>query len=133
MPTLQWRQRSDLFFAGQTTGVEGYIESAATGLLAGLNAARLIAGEPPVVPPPTTTLGALLRYITDSERKAFQPMNVNFGLLPPLSGPLRKKAKKEMLARRALADMEEWVRNIEGTEASVPRNSDRDSLAAVAR
>jgi methylenetetrahydrofolate--tRNA-(uracil-5-)-methyltransferase len=130
LPTLQWRQRSDLFFAGQMTGVEGYIESAATGLLAGLNAARLIAEEPPVVPPPTTTLGALLRYITEPERKDFQPMNVNFGLLPPLSEPLRKKAKKEMLARRAMADMEAWVRNIEGTEASVPRNSDRDSLAA---
>jgi methylenetetrahydrofolate--tRNA-(uracil-5-)-methyltransferase len=130
LPTLQWRQRSDLFFAGQMTGVEGYIESAATGLLAGLNAARLIAEEPPVVPPPTTTLGALLRYITEPERKDFQPMNVNFGLLPPLSEPLRKKAKKEMLARRAMADMEAWVRNIEGTEASVPRNSDRHSLAA---
>ena len=130
LPTLQWRQRSDLFFAGQMTGVEGYIESAATGLLAGLNAARLIADEPPVVPPPTTALGALLRYITEPERKDFQPMNVNFGLLPPLSEPLRKKAKKEMLARRALADMEAWVRSIEGTEASVPRSSDRDSLAA---
>jgi methylenetetrahydrofolate--tRNA-(uracil-5-)-methyltransferase len=130
LPTLQWRQRSDLFFAGQMTGVEGYIESAATGLLAGLNAARLIADEPPVVPPPTTALGALLRYITEPERKDFQPMNVNFGLLLPLSEPLRKKAKKEMLARRALADMEAWVRSIEGTEASVPRNSDRDSLAA---
>jgi methylenetetrahydrofolate--tRNA-(uracil-5-)-methyltransferase len=130
LPTLQWRQRSDLFFAGQMTGVEGYIESAATGLLAGLNAARLIADEPPVVPPPTTALGALLRYITEPERKGFQPMNVNFGLLPPLSEPLRKKAKKEMLARRALADMEAWVRSIEGTETSVPRNSDRNSLAA---
>jgi methylenetetrahydrofolate--tRNA-(uracil-5-)-methyltransferase len=133
MPTLQWRRRSDLFFAGQITGVEGYIESAATGLLAGLNAARLIAGKPPVVPPPTTALGALLRYITDPERKDFQPMNVNFGLLPPLSEPLRKKAKKEMLARRALADMEAWVGDIERAEASVPWNSDRDSLAALAR
>jgi methylenetetrahydrofolate--tRNA-(uracil-5-)-methyltransferase len=130
LPTLQWRQRSNLFFAGQMTGVEGYIESAATGLLAGLNAARLIADEPPVVPPPTTALGALLRYITEPERKGFQPMNVNFGLLPPLSEPLRKKTKKEMLARRALADMEAWVRSIEETEASVPRNSDRDSRAA---
>ena len=63
------------------TGVEGYIESAATGLLAGINAARLIADEPTVIPPATTALGALLRYITDPERKSFQPMNVNFGLL----------------------------------------------------
>ena len=132
-PTLQWRQRSNLFFAGQMTGVEGYIESAATGLLAGVNAARLIAEEPPVVPPPTTALGALLRYITDPERKNFQPMNVNFGLLPPLSEPLRKKAKKEMMAQRALADMEAWVRNTEGGEAFVPLDADPNPPSAVAR
>ena len=132
-PTLQWRQRSNLFFAGQMTGVEGYIESAATGLLAGINAARLIAEEPPVVPPPTTALGALLRYITDPERKNFQPMNVNFGLLPPLSEPLRKKAKKEMMAQRALADMEAWVINPEGGEAFVPLDADPNVPSAVAR
>jgi methylenetetrahydrofolate--tRNA-(uracil-5-)-methyltransferase len=109
LSTLQWRQRTDLFFAGQITGVEGYIESAATGLLAGINASRLVAGKPPVVPPPTTALGALLRYITEPERKNFQPMNANFGLLPCLPEPLRGKAKKEMLARRALADMEAWA------------------------
>ncbi len=109
LPTLQWRQRSTLFFAGQMTGVEGYIESAATGLLAGVNAARLMAGQPLEVPPATTALGALLRYITDSERKRFQPMNVNFGLLPPLSGHLRGKAKKEALAQRAMADMDAWL------------------------
>ena len=132
-PTLQWRQRSNLFFAGQMTGVEGYIESAATGLLAGVNAARLIAEKPPVVPPPTTALGALLRYITDPERKNFQPMNVNFGLLPPLSEPLRKKAKKEMMAQRALADMEAWVRNTERGEAFVPLDADPNTPSAVAR
>jgi len=132
-PTLQWRQRSNLFFAGQMTGVEGYIESAATGLVAGVNAARLIAEEPPVVPPPTTALGALLRYITDPERKSFQPMNVNFGLLPPLSEPLRKKAKKEMMAQRALADMEAWVRNTEGGEVFVPLDADPNVPSAVAR
>ena len=130
--TLQWRQRSNLFFAGQMTGVEGYIESAATGLLAGVNAGRLIAEEPPVVPPPTTALGALLRYITDPERKNFQPMNVNFGLLPPLSEPLRKKAKKEMMAQRALADMEAWVRNTQGGEAFVPLDADPNAPSAVA-
>lgn len=113
LPTLQWRQRSDLFFAGQMTGVEGYIESAATGLLAGMNASRLLAGKPPVVPPSTTALGALLRYITEPERKNFQPMNANFGLLPSLPEPLRGKAKKEMLARRALADMEAWAEQTE--------------------
>jgi methylenetetrahydrofolate--tRNA-(uracil-5-)-methyltransferase len=119
-PTLQWRQRSDLFFAGQMIGVEGYIESAAAGLLAGVNAARLIAGKLPVVPPPTTALGALLLYITDPERRKFQPMNVNFGLLPPLSDTVQKRAKKEMMARRALAEMETWVRQIEETEPLSP-------------
>ncbi|MBI1994907.1 MAG: methylenetetrahydrofolate--tRNA-(uracil(54)-C(5))-methyltransferase (FADH(2)-oxidizing) TrmFO [Deltaproteobacteria bacterium] len=114
LPTMQWRRRETLFFAGQMTGVEGYIESAATGLLAGINAARLLAGREIIVPPATTALGALLRYITDPERKRFQPMNVNFGLLPPLTLPLRGKAKKEMMARRALADMAAWVRDAEG-------------------
>ena len=108
-PTLQWRQRESLFFAGQMTGVEGYIESAAVGMLAGINAARLLSALPLLVPPPTTVLGALLRYITDPERKRFQPMNVNFGLLPPLSVRLRGKAKKEMHSQRALADLAEWL------------------------
>jgi methylenetetrahydrofolate--tRNA-(uracil-5-)-methyltransferase len=114
LPTLQSRRRETLFFAGQMTGVEGYIESAATGLLAGINAARLLANQQPAVPPATTALGALLRYITDPERKRFQPMNVNFGLLPPLPLPLRGKTKKEMMARRALADMAAWARDAEG-------------------
>ena len=112
LPTLQWRQRDTLFFAGQMIGVEGYIESAATGLLAGINAARLLADQPLRVPPETTALGALLRYITDSQRKKFQPMNVNFGLLPPLSGHVRGKAKKEAMSQRALADMEAWVQEL---------------------
>jgi methylenetetrahydrofolate--tRNA-(uracil-5-)-methyltransferase len=108
-PTLQWRRRPTLFLAGQMIGVEGYIESAATGILAGINSARLVAKEEPIVPPATTMVGALLRYITDSERKGFQPMNVNFGLLPSLSGKFPAKTKKEMLARRALADMDAWT------------------------
>ena len=118
LPTLQWRQRATLFFAGQMTGVEGYVESAATGLLAGINAANLLAGRSPVVPPATTALGALLRYISDPERKRFQPMNVNFGLIPPLAARLRGKAKKEMMARRALADMAAWAR--ETNAAAMP-------------
>jgi methylenetetrahydrofolate--tRNA-(uracil-5-)-methyltransferase len=111
--TLQWRRRETVFFAGQITGVEGYIESAATGLLAGINAANLIAGKTPVVPPATTALGALLRYITDPERQRFQPMNVNFGLIPPLMVRRHGKAKKEMMSRRALADMTAWARDID--------------------
>jgi methylenetetrahydrofolate--tRNA-(uracil-5-)-methyltransferase len=78
-------------------------------LLAGINAARLLAGEPTITPPATTALGALLRYITDPERQRFQPMNVNFGLIPPLNARLRGKAKKEMMSRRALADMSYWA------------------------
>jgi methylenetetrahydrofolate--tRNA-(uracil-5-)-methyltransferase len=109
-PTLQWRRRATLFFAGQMTGVEGYIESAATGLIAGINAANLVFDRQPVTPPLTTALGALIGYISDPERKRFQPMNVNFGLLPPLFARLRGRAKKEMLARRALADLAAWRR-----------------------
>jgi methylenetetrahydrofolate--tRNA-(uracil-5-)-methyltransferase len=122
LPTLQWRRRETLFFAGQLTGVEGYIESSATGLLAGINAAKLIAGNSPVVPPATTVLGALLRYITDPARKQFQPMNVNFGLIPPLTVRRRGKAKKEMMSRRALADMTAWARDID----AIVRPADAD-------
>ena len=132
LPTLQWRKQATLFFAGQITGVEGYIESAATGLLAGINAARLLDEKDPVVPPSTTALGALLRYITDAERKKFQPMNANFGLLPPLYARLHGKAKKEMMARRALADMEAWVGEIEGAGMAVKMNSKSTSGKAVA-
>jgi methylenetetrahydrofolate--tRNA-(uracil-5-)-methyltransferase len=124
LPTLQWRGRMTLFFAGQITGVEGYIESAATGLLAGINAARLLAGKEPAVPPATTALGALLRYVSDPERKRFQPMNVNFGLIPPLAVRRHGKAKKEMMSRRALADMSAWAR-----ELSIP--ADADSVCAA--
>ena len=109
LPTLQWRHRPTLFFAGQMTGVEGYIESAASGLLAGINAALLLANEAPVVPPATTSLGSLLGYITDKERKRFQPMNANFGLLPPLPVRLKGKVKKETLSQRALADLDAWL------------------------
>jgi methylenetetrahydrofolate--tRNA-(uracil-5-)-methyltransferase len=108
-PTLQWRARQHIFFAGQITGVEGYIESAASGLLAGINAARLVRRERAVAPPATTALGSLLAYITDPERKDFQPMNVNFGILPPLSPAPPKKIKKELMVERALADIEIWL------------------------
>jgi len=125
MPTLQWRQRATLFFAGQMTGVEGYIESAATGLLAGINAAKLSAGAPTVTPPATTALGALLHYITDPERKRFQPMNVNFGLIAPLTARLRGRAKKEMMSRRALADLAAWARE----SAVAPAEKDLELVA----
>jgi methylenetetrahydrofolate--tRNA-(uracil-5-)-methyltransferase len=132
LPTLQWRQRETLFFAGQMTGVEGYIESAATGLLAGVNAARLLSDQPLRIPPATTALGALLHYITDSQRKKFQPMNVNFGLLPLLSGHLRGKAKKEAMSQRAVADMDAWVQELEGNPTETV-NSLSPSDAAAGR
>jgi len=109
VPTLQLRSVPHLLFAGQMTGVEGYIESAASGLLAGANAARLAHKAHPVVPPATTALGSLLRYITDPSREVFQPMNVNFGLFPELAGKVRgRRKRKELMAERALADLERW-------------------------
>lgn len=128
-PTLQWRRRPTLFFAGQMTGVEGYIESAAAGLLAGINAAKLRAGKAPAVPPATTALGALLRYITDPARLHFQPMNVNFGLLPPLELRLERKTRKEKLARRALAAMAAWVAE---TDDGAPALNSQEALPIVA-
>jgi methylenetetrahydrofolate--tRNA-(uracil-5-)-methyltransferase len=112
-PTLQMRQRPTLFFAGQITGVEGYVESAATGLLAGINAAALVRGLPLQVPPATTAHGALVRYISEASPETFQPMNINFGLLPPLERSVRaKKARREAMVTRALADLGQWQRRI---------------------
>ena len=89
--TLQLKGRPRLFFAGQITGVEGYVESAVSGLMAGINAARLARGEEPLIFPEDTAHGALSHYITHAEGKNFQPMNVNFGLLPPLGQKIRDK------------------------------------------
>ncbi|GIX46626.1 MAG: methylenetetrahydrofolate--tRNA-(uracil-5-)-methyltransferase TrmFO [Candidatus Tectimicrobiota bacterium] len=113
LPTLQARQRPTLFFAGQITGVEGYVESAATGLLAGINAAALARGLPLQVPPPTTAHGALVRYIATAETTNFQPMNIHFGLLPPLTTRVQaKKARRAALVARALADLERWLAQV---------------------
>ncbi|MFN2315416.1 MAG: methylenetetrahydrofolate--tRNA-(uracil(54)-C(5))-methyltransferase (FADH(2)-oxidizing) TrmFO [Gemmatimonadales bacterium] len=97
-----------VFFAGQITGVEGYTESLGTGLLAGINLARHLEGQPPAVPPPTTMLGALLRYLREANPDHFQPMNANFGLLEPLSGKVKKADRKPLQAERALADFDAW-------------------------
>jgi methylenetetrahydrofolate--tRNA-(uracil-5-)-methyltransferase len=100
-----------LLFAGQLTGVEGYTESAATGILAGINLARLLAGDEPLIPPPTTMLGALYRYVHTADPDHFQPMNANFGLLEPLERPVKdKQRKKELLVERALVDMDVFAR-----------------------
>jgi len=108
MPSLQVRRQRTLLLAGQIVGVEGYVESAATGILAGMNAARLMGGLVPLVPPPTTALGSLLAYVTHPTRREFQPMNANYGLFPPLAEPLRGREKKLALATRALADLARW-------------------------
>lgn len=111
--TLQLRKNPKVFFAGQITGVEGYPESAATGIIAGLNAARYIEGEELVYPPETTMIGALLKYITTADPKTFQPMNANFGLLPPPEKKIRnKKERRKYLAERALEDMKRWLSSL---------------------
>ncbi|CAM3066441.1 FADH(2)-oxidizing methylenetetrahydrofolate--tRNA-(uracil(54)-C(5))-methyltransferase TrmFO [Paenibacillus taichungensis] len=102
-PTYQFKDRPNLFFAGQMTGVEGYVESAASGLIAGMNAAKAALGQELVVLPVETTLGSMAQYITTADFKHFQPMNANFGLLPKLETKIRnKKEKNEALAQRAL-------------------------------
>ncbi len=109
LPTLQLQMARTTLLAGQIIGVEGYVESAAAGLLAGINAARLVAGAPLVTPPATTALGSLLVYVTQRGRKDFQPMNANYGLFPPLGGRWRGREKKLKLAERALGDFERWA------------------------
>jgi methylenetetrahydrofolate--tRNA-(uracil-5-)-methyltransferase len=108
-PTLQLRERDDLFLAGQMIGVEGYVESAAAGLLAAINAERFLNAGELVVPPPETALGSLVAYITDVERRDFQPMNANYGLMPELAERVRGRDKKIALGRRALAAIDEWI------------------------
>jgi methylenetetrahydrofolate--tRNA-(uracil-5-)-methyltransferase len=108
-PHLALKDDATTLFAGQLTGVEGYTESTATGLLAGVNLSRVLAGEEPVVPPTTTMLGALYRYLREADPRHFQPMNANFGLVDELGTRVKdKRAKKEKLAARALEHMAAW-------------------------
>jgi methylenetetrahydrofolate--tRNA-(uracil-5-)-methyltransferase len=111
-PTLQFWNRDDLFFAGQITGVEGYVGNLGTGLLAGWNAARVLKGENPLTLPPTTMLGALCHYITHASPVDFQPMKANYGILPPLNEKDRKLGKREraqLRSRRALKDLINFI------------------------
>ncbi|MEK7442167.1 MAG: methylenetetrahydrofolate--tRNA-(uracil(54)-C(5))-methyltransferase (FADH(2)-oxidizing) TrmFO, partial [Chloroflexota bacterium] len=102
-PTMQSRQRPDLFFAGQITGVEGYMGNAASGLVAGINAARFLTGLPPLTFPPPTMIGALCHYVTHAEPKTFQPMKAAFGLMPPLeNAPRGKRDRAKRYAERAM-------------------------------
>ncbi len=117
-PTMQFRRRPDLFFAGQITGVEGYVGNAGTGLVAGINAARVLRGQAPIVLPRETMLGALCWYVTHAEPKTFQPMKANFGILPPLPRRIRPKAKRNRAyAQRALRALEAVMSEIEPVPA----------------
>lgn len=108
--TLQLKADAQLFFAGQITGVEGYVESAAAGLVAGRNAARLLSGEELLHFPQETAHGALCHYITTADSKSFQPMNVNFGLIPPLGERIKdKKVKNAKLAQRSLESLQKFI------------------------
>lgn len=120
-PHLALRDHPMTLFAGQITGVEGYTESTATGLLAAINLDRLLKGESPVMPPPTTMLGALYRYLREADPAHFQPMNANFGLLEELADPPRnKELKRERYAERALHDLESWRQEYGIVSVTVP-------------
>ncbi len=107
--TYQLKTRQDLFFAGQITGVEGYIESAASGLVAGINSGRIFLGKEPLVFPIQTAHGALAHYITAADPKNFQPMNITFGLFPELDKNIRdRKIRNTMISNRALEVLEEF-------------------------
>ena len=121
-PTLQLKTRDDLFLAGQMVGVEGYVESAAAGLLAGINAANIVERSELLVPPRETALGSLIAYITDAARRDFQPMNANYGLLPDLKVRARGLKRKIEMGTRALAAIDDWIalNRIEPAAAQVP-------------
>lgn len=113
-PSFQFRQEPRLFLAGQITGVEGYVESTASGLLAGLNAARLFLGQEPLTLPRETMLGSLAHYIATASPENFQPMNANFGILPPLEPPVRgKKERKLAYTQRALEALTGFWRTVQ--------------------
>jgi methylenetetrahydrofolate--tRNA-(uracil-5-)-methyltransferase len=120
-PHLSAKDDAQLLFAGQLTGVEGYTESAATGMLAGINLARMLAGDGPLIPPATTMLGALYRYLRETDPGRFQPMNANFGLMELLENPPKDKfEKKRALAERAMQVMETFARVNVGAQHAAP-------------
>ncbi len=127
--TLQLRARDDLFVAGQMIGVEGYVESAAAGLLAAINAAHLMLGRPLVVPPRESALGSLVAYVTEPSRREFQPMNANFGLMPAPAGAPRGRQKKIEMGVRALAAMDAWI--AEDGIAPSSDGAERDTAGAA--
>jgi methylenetetrahydrofolate--tRNA-(uracil-5-)-methyltransferase len=126
-PTLQFRGREDLFLAGQMIGVEGYVESAAAGMLAAVNASHLVSGCGLVVPPPETALGSLIAYITDATRRDFQPMNANYGLMPDLKIRARGREKKIQMGTRAIAAFEHWIAS-NGLDTAAPEVVDTQQV-----
>ena len=118
--TLQLHGNSGIFFAGQITGVEGYVESSAMGLLAGLSAHAHLSGRILPPPPETTAVGALVNYITRADKKTFQPMNVNFGIFPPLPAKTPKKLRGSNYSARALTDLEQWLIGEDIKSPSIP-------------
>ena len=130
LSTFQARRRSDLFFAGQVSGVEGYVESAASGILAGLNAERLLAGREPVSPPVETALGALCRYISSADPAGYQPTNIAFGLLPRVEagGRAGKTEKRARMVERALRSLDGWLA-AQGLTPDWPIPARRDAIA----
>ena len=110
METYQYKDRDDLFFAGQMTGVEGYIESAASGMLAGINMAHVCHGEKPVAPGPETMIGAMSHYITHADASSFQPMNANFGIFH-LKNDVKKKDRKSAYAPQSISIIQGLIDN----------------------
>jgi methylenetetrahydrofolate--tRNA-(uracil-5-)-methyltransferase len=110
--SLQMKKRPGLFLAGQLSGVEGYVESSAMGLLAGINAVRLVTGQTMAVPPPATALGALLHHLTESDPAHFQPSNVNFGLFPPLQKKMKKRDRGKFRSDQALTLLADWKNDL---------------------
>jgi methylenetetrahydrofolate--tRNA-(uracil-5-)-methyltransferase len=110
LPTLQYRHRENLFFAGQITGVEGYVGNIASGYLAGINAANFIQGKPMIEMPPSTMIGALINYITHAEAREFQPMKANFGIMPGLAVKLNDKLERaSAYSERSKSSLQQWI------------------------
>jgi methylenetetrahydrofolate--tRNA-(uracil-5-)-methyltransferase len=131
LPTWQTRTRADLLFAGQVSGVEGYVESAASGLIAGRNAAAIALGEEPAAPPRTTAIGALGYYVSHAEASHYQPTNITFGIMPPLdetpgTRPKKGTDRKLAVAARALDHLDAWRT---GASAHAPGAADEPVAA----
>lgn len=121
LPTLQMRNLPNVLFAGQITGVEGYVESVAMGWLAGLNAAKMVAGELPVQAPIETATGALANYVSQSQTKNFQPVNITFALLQPLPENERRRVRRkrdrhQLQVKLALESWDEWLRELRNNQ-----------------